>query len=150
MQAASRPGPDRDSSGSSAAEDFGRPLACSWSINHPGGCVVEPGSIWEESSLSSLDLCLQMQELSEPLQQGEPGSDMSSSDGEWATERGTAATGARSVEIPSTLRWTHRMQDGEELDGSLSEESDEEPPPCCVHQSSARHFAHVLLQWYSR
>ena len=130
VQAASRPGSDRDSSGSSTAGDFWRSRAGTRSRNHPGGAAVELGSIWEESSLSSLDLCPQRQELSEHRPQGEPGSDTSSSDGEWATERGTATTGARRVEISSTLRWTHRMQDGEELDGSLSEESDEESPPC--------------------
>ena len=130
MQATSRPGSDRDSSGSSTAGDSGRPRGSTRPTNHPGGAAVEPGSIWEESSLSSLDLSPQRQDLPEPLPQGETGSDTSSSNGEWATKRGTAATGARRVEISSTLRWTHRMQDGEELDGSLSEESDEEPPPC--------------------
>ena len=51
---------------------------------------------------------------------------MSSLDGESVTKPGLAFAEARRVDT-STLRWTHQMQDGEELDGSLLEE---EFPTC--------------------
>ena len=49
-----------------------------------------------------------------------------SSDGGLTTEPGPATTEARRVDT-SVLRWIHLMQDGEELNGSLS---DKESLPC--------------------
>ena len=112
--------------------DFGRPGGSTRPFTHPGRAAVGPGLIWDKISLSSLDLSPQRQELTKPLPQSDlSSSGMSSLDGQSVTEPGPASAEARRVDT-STLRWTHRMQDGEELDGSLSEESEKESSPCRI------------------
>ena len=127
-----RPGSDQDLNYSPRTDtvDFGQPGGSTRPSTYPGRAAVGPCLIWNESSLSSLDLSPQRQELTEPLPQSDLSSSRtSSSDGESVTEPGPASAEAHRVDT-SALRWTHRMQDGEELDGSLSEESEEESPPC--------------------
>ena len=126
------PGSNRDSSDSSTttvSRDSGRPGGNTRSTTRSAGAAAVSGSIWDESSLSSLDPSPQRQDLSETVTQDGASSDISSSDGELSTEPGLANAEARGVG-DSAPWWTHRMQDGEELNGSLSEESEEESPSC--------------------
>ena len=126
------PGSDRDSSVSSitaVSGDYGRPGGNTRSTTLSVGVAAVSGSIWDESSLSSLDFSPQRQDLPGTVTQDGASGDISSSDGGLSTEPGPANAEARGVG-DSAPWWTHRMQDGEELNGTLSEESEEESPSC--------------------
>ena len=125
------PSSDRDSSDSlsTVTGDSGRPGGNARLTAHSVGEATVSGSIWDESSPSSLDFSAQRQDLPEALAQSDSNGDTSTSDGEPATKPGPANAEAHGVDS-SALRWTLQMQDGEELDGSLSEELDEVSPPC--------------------
>ena len=104
-------------------ESSGRPGGNSGPSDHPRGIAVNSGSIWDDSSLSSLDLSPQRQALSESV------SSMRSSGGGMETRPGTSNAEARDV-VLTTPRRTNWTQDEEESKGSLFEETEEESSPC--------------------
>ena len=84
---------------------------------------MNSGSIWDDSSLSSLDFSPQRQALSESV------SSMRSSRGGMETRPGMSNAEARDVGL-TTPRRTNWTQDEEESKGSLFEETEEESSPC--------------------